>query len=365
MEIIDDIMVYHMTRNPPSNIKPIVNYLFNYGNTNQIIFKYCIDIICDWSAQNDTHVLLETNYLKFIDNLILSDDNFIFNLKSVITTLYNIFEDTRYQSLINFGKLIPRIKYCNSKVHYEWFELINIYSFNYFNIDILLYVCTLLKQNLFENKCINIILNQCKLDEINTTKILDTNDMFNSMILKYNSSYDNNIIKIIEFAIKNKIQLKFNLMFIENLYFEKSFYTFLLSLLKYQYSFYRNCDYIDYYTTLIFTRKTNYTLVNSQLLFLSTLLQTNHDLSLYGKFTFLYINKIFKYKLHDELVYTCLRLVRKIYDYDSTIISKRLLKKYILHPQSDKYFCTSLQEKTYRTCIINNIKVDNCFKCFN
>jgi hypothetical protein len=90
MEIIDDIMVYHITRIPPANIKTIVKYLIDYGDTNQVIFKYCIDIICDWSSENDTHVLLETNYLEFIDNVVVLNDYFIFNLKSIITTLYNL-----------------------------------------------------------------------------------------------------------------------------------------------------------------------------------------------------------------------------------------------------------------------------------
>lgn len=365
MEIIEDIMVYYKTKIPPANIKTIVKYLHDYGNTNQIIFKYCTDIIRDWSYKNDTRVLLETDYLKFIENVVVSTEFFIFNLTPVLMTLYNIFQDTRHQSLINFGKLIPRIKYCNNTVYCEWLLLLKNYSAYYFDIHILKYACTLLKQRQSLSECLHIILNQCKLDDMNATKILDTNDIFNEIIFQYNTSYYKECIKIIEFGIKNKIQLKFNLMFIENLHVEKYFYTFLSLLLKHQYSFYRNCDYIDFYTTSIFTSKTNYTLRDSQIMFLNTLLQTNHDLSRYGKSTFLYLNKILKYKLHDQIIYTSLRLVRKIYDYDSTIISKRLLKKYILHPQSDKYFCTSLQEKTYRTCLLNNIKVDNCFKCFN
>ncbi len=363
MEIIDDIIVYHDTKIPPANIKTIVNYLNDYGSSNQILFKYCTNIICDWSAENDTHILLETKYLDFIDSHVFSNEFFIFNLKTILTTLFNIFEDT-HCLIINLHKLISRIKYCDMRVYTEWFALLYTYSQHHFNIEIFQYACTSLKQNKFPNRCISIILNQCKLDEKNTIKVLNGNDMFQELIYNYNMTCNFNNIKIIEYAIKNKIQLKFNLFFIEILYATKYLYTFLTLLLEHQYSFYRNCDYINFYANLIFTRKTNYT-INSQLTFLKTLLQTNEDYSIYAKPTFTYINRILKYKLPDELVYMSLRLVRKIYNYDSTIISKRLLKKYILHPQSGKYFCTSLKEKTYRMCLLNNIKVDKCFKCFN
>lgn len=363
MEIIDDIMMYHKTQIPPANIKTIVNYLNDYGSSNQILFQYCTNIICDWSAENDARTLLETKYLEFVDSYVFSNEFCIFNLRVILTTLFNIFEDTHHP-IVNLHKLISRIKYCDTRVYTEWFALLVSYSVFHFDIEILQYACLSLKQNKFPNRCISIIFNQCKLDEINTIKILETNDMFGEIIYNYNVTYSFTNIKIIESTIKNKIPLNFNLFFIENLYSTKYIYTFLALLLEYQYSFYRNCEYIDFYANLIFTRKTNYMTFNSQLMFLKTLLQTNNDCSLYGKSTFTYINRILKYKIPDELVCTCLRLVRKIYNYDSTIISKRLLKKYIVHPKSNNYFCTTLQEKAYRTCIINNIKVDNCFKCF-
>jgi hypothetical protein len=362
MEIIDDIFMYHKTQIPPANIKTIVKYLNDYGNSNQIVFGYCTDIICDWSFENDTHVLLETNYLKFIDEIVFSNEFYIFNIKTVLTTLFNIFEDTHHV-IDNVEKLITRIQYCDIKVIQEWFALLSIYSQYYFNAEILQYVCTSFKQRTFVNQCTSIILHQCKLDSKNALKILDTNDMFREIIHNYIQTCNFNNIRIIEFAIKNKTPLTFNLFFIELLYSTKYLYTFLTLLLTHQYSFYRNCEYIDFYTTQIFTRKT-YSTFTSQLTFLKALLQTNDDYSLYGKSTFVYVNKILKYKLPDDVICSSLQLVRKIYNYDSAIISKRLLKKYVLHPQGGKYFCTSLKEKTYRMCLINDIKVDNCFKCF-
>ncbi len=381
MNILEDLNTYYQPKIPPIHIQPIIKYLKEYGNDNQLIFHYCISIICDWTYHNNAIYLYhDTDYIEIIRNLVFDNPFHIFDLDIIFKTLFNILEDTPV-SILHLEKCTNRLKYCDERSKNEWFILIDVYSAFFYNDTLSHHVCNIFinsPNNWIKKKCVNIIYNFCKFDNI---KILHKYNLYDDLMNCYNMYHNewlythpgqnkslllltcNNIITILEYAVKNQIYITFNQHFLEHLYTSRKIYDFLKILLEYQYEKYFNHYYIRRYTEIILERH-SMSSEYSHLTFLSTLLKTDFEYNLYAKSICRYISY-----LHHQIINKqphnikyLLVLARTLYDYNPKLLTKPQLKKYIFSPNSDKYFCQSLKELAYLHCRLNNIKV---FKQFN
>lgn len=366
--IIEDFHLYNNSKTFPENIIPIITYMYKY-HTQQLTLLKCLNIITDWSYDNDTSTIVNNDELNHVFQYIIDDSHFIVGLRVMLIIFNNILHDNRILFVKNFDNLITRINYCNPNTQTEWVHLLLIYSQYYFSENVLQCMCEYITNYKYicpQLYC-RIIYNHFKLEPLKTVKMLQKNNVITRLYLNYVNTSSNNDMKYItqmysEF-IKNNLPCTIPEAFYSQLYSKQKLYKFLSKMLYYNFDYFKYEQVIRIYTDklLVKSKPISY----YEIVFL-TLIHEKFKL-IYNYRIGIHLSKIFKYINYnycdDNTMLTYFTLLRNIYNSDKTLYTKYFIKKVLTHSNSN-HFCENLKELAYRTCLINKVRVDKFFNPF-
>lgn len=364
--IIEDFHLYNNSRTFPENILPIITYMYKY-HTQQLTLLKCLNIIADWSFDNNTSILVNNDELNHVFQHIVDDSHFILGLRTMLVILNNILCDNHLLFVENVDNLIHRINYCEENTQTEWMHFLLVYSKYYFNENIVQCICDYITNRKYvcSKLYCNIIYNQSKLEPLKTIQILQKNNVLTRLYLNYTSSnmdlkYISNIYS--EF-IKHNLPCVIPDTFYSQLYSKQKLYKFLSKMLYFNFEYFKYEQVIRIYTDKLLAKSKP--ISYHEIVFL-TLIHEKFKL-IYNYKIGIHLSKIFKFINYnyctDNIIITYFTLLRNIYNSDKTLYTKYFIKKVLTHPNSN-YFCENLKELAYRTCLINKVRVDKFFNPF-
>lgn len=349
------------TKNPPKNIIKVVDK-FEQIIGDEFSEDLGWRIICDWSYVNDCTNLFNTRFLNIVDKHYIKNQTKIHNLHIIITTMNNIVVDVGCE-IQNMELVLNRVEVCMDSSYMtslvsEFVELIMLYSERQFNETVLEFFIKHFDNNALGSlrKKSLIVKNFCTLDATTTWKVFEKYNFTSTIVSICESGYSHHLIRLLSYLVERDVNLKLTENILQNIWKcnDEIFITFVTLYIKVKPEF-KKCNTFKLFVNSIPGYRC---FIDCKLEFLLEVFQTDD----YNKYL---NNTIFDYVCYyknttyvsKRLLY---KLLRKFYDYKPGLFNTRLYNK-ILRDGESRYFCTTLLENAYSTCLKNNIKVDKFF----